>query len=167
METIWISLHHEYSTWPWFSRVGQSIDHLEMNEQPWRVWNWGDAEFWAVADISWFCAVEASNLLRDALAGYQDQYQRWNQYNEAINQDLDRILETTVVPAIPISLQPRALHWIRALLRGASMELAYADLSPVRQATEVVDWFRRGYFPCGWIAGAETGFPAHSQLLVF
>ncbi|VTS06210.1 hypothetical protein [Tuwongella immobilis] len=166
----WDGFHSQLRTWNWFSQVGQPLRHQATSDQPWRVWNWSNACWWCTASISWWCANEATNLVTEFLGvNYLERYRSWNDHIDAINDSLDPIVAECIEPAIPAHVDEPITDWIRALLRIASMELAYCEIIPIRIACalRVVDWFWLGHFPCGWIAGAETGFPRYSQIVVF
>jgi len=168
MTSDWRVLHGELVTCPWFSRVGQRIEP-DDNPRIRRAGSWTEAIRWAGEDISWWCANEASNVLRESLhAHYNRQYQEWNHHIDSFSTALDDLMAGPVMTSLPLeACTLKVMNWIRYQLTGAYIESIYSSMSDVRLLREQVEWYLLGYFPCGWLVDAESGFPHRAVTVVY
>ena len=114
----WEDLHGELQSCQWLAHVGEPLDLTPPNLQ--LVSSWDLAREWASAEISWWCANEASNILRLHLSNnHRAEYRQWNEHIKTFAANRDKLLERTVSPLLPERCQiPKVVDWIRSHLRS-------------------------------------------------
>ena len=163
----WQDLHRELQLCSWFAKVGEPLNAKKASLQ--QVLTWNLACDWAKADISWWCANEASNVLSLHLSNnHRIEYRKWNDHIKSFASQRDELLETIVMPLIPGNCrEPKVVEWIRSHLTRAYLECIYGPLADIYLVCDQVDWYLQGRFPCGWNVATEEAFPGEANTVVF
>jgi|GEM_PF-2972415 len=164
----WRMLNDELLRCPWFERVGERTDR-DGDPLIRRAVSWNEAIRWAGAEISWWCANEAANQIRDALHNhYNREYQEWNNHITSFGSAIDGLLLGPVTASLPAEVRTKdVMDWVRSDLTGAYLECVYSHQSDVRLALDRVEWYKAGHFPCGWFVEEESAFPEHAVTVLY
>lgn len=163
----WEELHQELQACRWFTQVGEPLDPAPPNVQ--RVPTWELACEWASAEISWWCANEASNHLRMFLNDHhRPEYRKWNDHIKSFAPARDELVERVISPLVPEDCRsPKIVEWIRSYLTRAYLECIYSQFAEVHLVCDQVEWYLRGRFPCGWMVKDEISFPDEAVTIIF
>ncbi|MGB7160272.1 MAG: hypothetical protein WBD40_19550 [Tepidisphaeraceae bacterium] len=147
-----------------FINVGKPISDSTVD----RVDFWRLAAKFSLTRIWYNVRLEARNRITSELSlRHSRRYQRWND----IVDETDELLLPTINAALEriqpaVKLKPRA--WsefsdsVRVDFRGACHEADYSDVVPSDFYQNLMAWYMRGHFPCGWDGTMESG-----RLIVF
>ena len=135
----------------WFSAVGRPVPD-SLQEQVLVVSSWAEAVE-SCGSTSWEnFTLEQQNSLTSYLHEYaRDRYRRWNEIVDEMKAAFEPLVERTLGPVVEQHGLPQVVgHCVRWDILGASMEGEYADVRPPGFFTELMGWYVRGRFPCGW-----------------
>jgi hypothetical protein len=134
-----------------FATVGRPFPELVANKVLF-VASWAEAVE-CCGSISWEkFTLGARNILTLYLHDHaRDRYGRWNQIVDEVKVMLIPIVERKLERIIRDHALPEVVgHCVRWDVLGACMESEYADISPTAFFTDLMGWYKRGRFPCGW-----------------
>ena len=81
----------------------------------------------------------------------RDRYRCWNQIVDEVKAASSLMLERKIGPIVKDHALPEIVgHSVRWDVLGACMESEYADICPTAFFTDLMGWYKRGRFPCGW-----------------
>jgi hypothetical protein len=151
----------------WFASVGKPLTE-QRGVAP--VKSWIEAATWCEHPVTEWAIFEAKNRLYARLAS--DHYQRftlWNQVASELLQPAKDMLNIVVLPAISLEVIPQAISdTILSHLTGAMMECEYSDCAPdVVYFRRLLDYYRHGRFPCGWVCKNESDFPDNMTVMLY
>jgi hypothetical protein len=110
--------------------------------------------------ISWEnFTLEQQNLLTSYLHQHaRDRFQRWNQIVAEVKAAFEPLVERKIGPVVEEHALPgvvgRCVPWD---VLGACMKSEYAEVRRPSFFTDLMGWYMRGRFPCGWGEGDRDG----------
>jgi hypothetical protein len=135
----------------WFSTVGRPFPEPIPNEVIF-VSSWAEAVE-CCGSISWEnYTLDQRNILTSHLHDHaRDRYRCWNQTADEVKAVLIPMLERKIGPVVKVHDLPEIVgHFVRWDVLGACMESEFADIFPTAFFTDLMGWYKRGRFPCGW-----------------
>lgn len=135
----------------WFSNVGRPFTEPIPNGVIF-VSSWAEAVE-CCGSISWEnYTLEQRNILTSHLHDHaRDRYRCWNQIVDEVKAASSLMLERKIGPIVKDHALPEIVgHSVRWDVLGACMESEYADICPTAFFTDLMGWYKRGRFPCGW-----------------
>lgn len=148
------SLLDELERAEWFYAVGLQTDKDVIGVSSWdEAVNFCSTSAWAN-----FKQDHANRLTVYLSRTARERYQEWN--------DIVRKIKARTEPLVESKLDPLVLEFglaravdddVRWDVLHACMELEYADLRPPAFYAELMEWYLKGRFPCGWGARDARG----------
>jgi hypothetical protein len=135
----------------WFSTVGRLFQEPLPNDVMF-VSSWVEAVE-CCGSISWEnYTLEQRNILTSHLHDHaRDRYRCWNEIVDEVKAASIPMLERRIGPMVKVHDLPEIVgDCVRWDVLGACMESEYADICPTSFFTDMMVWYKRGRFPCGW-----------------
>ena len=135
----------------WFSTVGQPFPEPIPNEVIF-ISSWAEAVE-CCDSISWEnYTLDQRNILTSHLHDHaRDRYRCWNQIVDEVKAASNPMLERKIGPIVKDRALPEIVgHSVRWDVLGACMKQGSTPTSPTAFFTDLMGWYKRGRFPCGW-----------------
>ena len=145
----------------WFANIGVPIDDTNVLQ----VHSWQDAISYAQRALyRGSPRMEARGMLtRELSQTFGERYAQWNILTEKINERIDTLITQLVsevgekVHLLKTSASEDTAIAIKADIRGACIELEYADIVEPKYFLPIAEWYSCGHFPCGWKGNYPKG----------
>lgn len=152
----------------WFAHTGQPLPAELSPDLTSRVSSWEEAVEWSQKQISFWCRIEAGNLLMaEVRANAPDRFVKWNDIARSNLPLAKSLLEENVLPRIPEPYRESAKSFVQSQLVGALAEVSFSDCSSVDLMRKHFAIYEKGFFPCGWDVASPESFPGKARVIVY
>ncbi|VTR99038.1 hypothetical protein [Tuwongella immobilis] len=160
-------LFDRLSKFKWFANVGtrypEGADLLRAN-------SWEDSLDWCQNPLTEWANIQGGLLLYSKVSTTNDtRFLQWNQVARSLIEPTQRLMESVILPAIPLPKTPQPItNIIMSHISGSLIECEYRDCAPeIQLFNTLLKYYEKGHFPCGWVCNHEDDFPDKAIIVLW